>query len=71
MRNTLISDLDKRGLSIIDIKLKALKTPEIPKLLKSKGVLSNILNSSCRKRNVDINYVLKFSETTEKKALMV
>ena len=49
--STLIGDIAKDGLDIvnIDCKLKALKEARIPRLLNSKGILFNMKNSYCNK----------------------
>lgn len=64
-RNTLIGDIIDGGLSIIDIesKFKALKAAWIPRLLSSKGTLFEILESFMEKANLNLHYVLQFSET--------
>lgn len=64
-RNTLIGDITDGGLSIIDIesKFKALKAAWIPRLLSSKGTLFEILGSFLEKANLNLHYVLQFSET--------
>ena len=64
-RNTLIGDITKGGLNIVDVdcKLKALKAAWIPRLLKSKGILFNMINSYCNKLKIDINFLLQCSTT--------
>lgn len=64
-RNTLIGDITDGGLSVIDIesKFKALKAAWIPRLVSSKGTLFEIFESFMEKANLNINYVLQFSET--------
>lgn len=49
-RNTLIGNVRNGGLGIIDVesKLKALNAAWLPRILKSKGVLYNILNGFCK-----------------------
>lgn len=66
-RNTLIGDVRNGGLGIIDVesKLKALKAAWLPRILKSKGVLYNILNGFCNKYNIDVMYVLQFSSNVD------
>ena len=46
-RNTLISDITKGGLVIVDVDctLKASKAAWIPEVLKSKGILFNMIDS--------------------------
>ena len=64
-RNTLIGDITKGGLNIVDVdcKLKALKAAWIPRLLKSKSIQFNMINSYCYKLNIDINFLLQCSIT--------
>lgn len=66
-RNTLIGDVRNGGLGIIDVesKLKALKAAWLPRIIKSKGVLYNILNGFCKKYNIDVMYVLQFSSNVD------
>ena len=61
----LIGDITKGGLDIIDVdcKLKALKAAWIPRLLKWKSVLFNMINSYCNKLKIDINFLLQCSTT--------
>lgn len=61
----MIGDITDGGLSIIDIesKFKALKAAWIPRLLSSKGTLFEILGSFMEKSNLNLHYVLQFSET--------
>ena len=59
-RNTLIGDITKGGLDIVDVDctLKALKAAWIPEVLKSKGILFIMIDSYCNKLNIDINFLL-------------
>lgn len=63
-RNTLIGSVLNGGLAIVDIecKIKALKASWVPRLLKNKNILYKILDSYCKQINIDVNYVLQFSE---------
>ena len=60
-----MGDITKGGLDIVDVdcKLKALKAAWIPRLLKSKGILFNKINSNCNKLNIDIYFLLQCSIT--------
>ena len=68
IRNTLIGDITKGGLDIVDVDCKfkkALKAAWIPRLLKSKSIQFNtgMINSYCNKLNIDINFLLQCSIT--------
>ena len=63
-RNTLIGNVLKGGLAVVDIecKIKALKASWVPRLLKNKNILYKIFDSYCKQINIDVNYALQFSE---------
>lgn len=66
-RNALIGNVKSGDLGITDVesKLKSLKATWLPRILKSKGILYNILNGFCDKYSIDVMYVLHFSSTVD------
>lgn len=55
------------GFQIVDIecKIKDLKASWVPRLTRNKGVLFNIFESYCNRLNMEVNYVLHFSDKKE------
>ena len=65
-RNTLIGDIKDGGIGIVDMesKLRALKATWIPRLVTSNHILKKYVGSFCKPLNIDIDYLIKTSETS-------
>ena len=65
-RNTLIGDIKDGGIGIVDMesKLRALKATWIPRLVTSNHILKRYVGSFCKPLNIDIDYLIKTSETS-------
>ena len=68
-RNTVIGEISEGGIGLIDLesKLRSLKAAWVSRLLKTKHVINDFVNSFCRVLNVDITYVANTSETNIKR----
>ena len=58
-------EISEGGIGLIDLKskLRSLKAAWMSRLLKTKHVINDFVNSFCRVLNVDITYVANTSET--------
>lgn len=65
----MIWDIDDRGIGLIDIelKLKALNAEWLPRLLETKHVINDFVNSFFKELNIDIRFISITSETSIKK----
>ena len=68
-RNTVIGEISEGGIGLIDLesKLRSLKAAWVSRLLKTKHVINDFVNSFCRVLDVDITYVANTSETNIKR----
>lgn len=64
----MIWDIDDRGIGLIDIelKLKALNAEWLPRLLETKHVINDFVNSFFKELNIDFCCILITSETSVK-----
>lgn len=64
----MIWDIDDRGIGLIDIesKLKALNAEWLPRLLETKHVINDFVNSFFKELNIDVRCILITSETSVK-----
>ena len=65
-RNTLIGDILDGGFGIIHMEsqIQALKAMWIPRLLTTKHIMKEYLDSFCKRQKINIQYVIKTTETT-------
>lgn len=68
----MIWDIDDRGIGLIDIelKLKALNAEWLPRLLETKHVINDFVNSFFKELNIDIRFISITSETSIKNSIL-
>ena len=62
----MIGDILDGGVGIIDMesKIQALKAMWIPRLLTTKHIVKEYLDSFCKRKKINIQYVIKTTEPT-------